>query len=377
MSESIAIDYLDSRESDRLSGRAQFGSRSVRVMLDDGRMFDLGYTNAQVGLGGPANATPIVTLVTEHPHFARLFIKDKGFAAKLSEGMPEDFYKKLTRLSGHAKLGKGKYLTLAGGLVLAGLLVWHSTFWALDRAVDLAPAAWEVQLGKAIASGQKSATVDDPVIQKAVDTIGERLVAKLPAGQPYPFEFHPVWDKVENAYALPGGQVLITTGLLASSESPDEVAGILGHEIQHVMGRHTFRRIARELGLTFLAAMIFGDVSGVAAAASRGMVGLAFDRGQEAESDHVGLKLAYQAGFDPSAMAAFFKRHQDGQDLDQTSEVALSLLSTHPADSARIAEIEERARELGPKPAGDAALKAQWAEVRRVAKAGAAATPKK
>lgn len=376
MTEPIAIEFLDSRESERLSGTATFGSRQVQVHLQDGRTIALGYEHAQVGLGGPANAIPIVTLVTESPHFARLFILDRGFAAKISEDMPPELRQKLMKLSGHAKLGKGKYLTMVGGIVLAGVLVWHSTFWALDRAVDLAPPAWEVQLGKAIASGQKSATIDDPTIQKAVDTIGERLVAQLPKDQPYPFEFHPVWDKAENAFALPGGQVLITSGLLAMAESPDEVAGILGHEIQHVMGRHTFRRIGRELGLAFLAAMIFGDITGLAAS-SRGLVGLAFDRGQEAESDRVGLALAHRAGFDPAAMAAFFKRHQKDRDLDPTAETALSLLSTHPADSERIAQIEARARELGPKPSGDAALKTQWAEVRRLAKAAPAGSPQK
>lgn len=376
MSEPIAIDFLDSRETERLSGKATFGSRSVQVDLEDGRTLTLGYEHAQVGLGGPANATPILTLVTESPHFARLFIRDRDFAAQLPESMPPELRQKLAKLSRHAKLGKGKYVTTALGIALAGVMVWHSTFWALDRAVDLAPPAWEVQLGKAIATGEKTATIDDPVVKKAVETIGERLVAQLPKDQPYPFEFHPVWDKVENAYALPGGQVLITSGLLAAAESPDEVAGILGHEIQHVMGRHTFRRIGRELGLAFLAAMIFGDITGLAAS-GRGLVGLAFDRGQEAESDRVGLALAHRAGFDPAAMATFFKRHQQDQALDPGAEQALSLLSTHPADTERIAQIEARARELGPKPAGDAALKAGWGEVRKRAGQAPAETPKK
>jgi Zn-dependent protease with chaperone function len=376
MTEPVAIDFLDSRDSERVSGKATFGPRRVDVRLEDGRTMSLGYEHAQVGLGGTANATPIVTLVTEHPHFARLFIRDKAFASHLHPDMPEDVRKRLSKLSGHAKLGRGKYLTLAAGILVTGVVLWQGTFWALDRVVDAAPTSWEIQLGKAIATGEKSGKIQDPVIQDAVDTIGKRLVAQLPKDQPYPFEFHPVWDKVENAYALPGGQVLITSGLLTSAQSPDEVAGILGHEIQHVLGRHTFRRMGRELGLSFLAAMIFGDVGGIAAG-GRGLVGLAFDRGQEAESDHVGLALAHKAGFDPAAMAAFFKRHKEEAELDKNAEQVLSLLSTHPADSERIAKIEARARELGPKPAGDAALKARWPEVREHARLTPASKPKK
>lgn len=376
MTEPIAIDYLDSRASERVGGKATFGPKSVFIRLNDGRSLHLGYENAQVGLGGPANATPILTLVTEHPDFARLFIQDKAFASHLHPDMPEDLRKKLAKLSSHAKLGRGKYVTLAVGILATGVVAWYGTFWALDRVIDLAPRSWEVQLGKAIASGEKSARIADPVVQDVVDTMGKRLVAQLPKDQPYTFEFHPVWDKVENAYALPGGQVLITSGLLTSAETPDEVAGILGHEIQHVMGRHTFRRIGRELGLTFLAAMLFGDIGGVAAS-GRGLLGLAFDRGQEAESDRVGLALAHQAGFDPAAMATFFKRHQKEAELDKNAEQVLSLLSTHPADSERIAQIEARAKELGPKPAGDAKLAARWADVRARTKLVPATSPNK
>ena len=104
---------------------------------------------------------------------------------------------------------------------------------------------------------------------------------------------------------------MVTTGLLAKASSADELAGVLGHEVQHVLRRHTTKRILQDVGLWVGLGVVFGDLGtlgGIAATYGKDLVGLAFGRDQELESDRLGMKLAHGAGFDPKGLAAFFRR---------------------------------------------------------------------
>lgn len=370
MVEPVAILYFDSRVEDRLPGRAHFAAREVVVRLDDGTSHVLPYAGAQVSLGGAGNTQPILTLAPEPPHYVRLYLLDRDFAARLDPRMPEDVRRQLSGLSRHARLGTTKPLAIALAVAAGAVLLWQATFWAFDAAVGAVPPQWEVEFGRAIAKGELTNAIEDPVVTDAIAQITGRLTAKLPADQPYRFAFHVVADARENAFALPGGQVLVTSALLAAAESPDEVAGVLGHEIQHVLGRHTFRRIAKELGLALVVSAMFGDSGAIAALAAGGkdLMGLSFDREQELESDRVGLKLAHEAGFDAGAMAAFFRRMQQAQGTDDRAERMMAFLSTHPAHGDRLAQIDRMTAEW-PRKRADMPLRASWAAVREKARA--------
>lgn len=269
----------------------------------------------------------------------------------------------------------GAALGCALGVFVLGCLLlwlaWSGTFWLIDRCVDFVPPSWEEAFGQAAAKSEEARAVQDPVVDDAVQQIFNRLVAALPKDQPYHFHLQPIWSPVENAYALPGGQVLLTSALVAASNSPDEVAGVLGHELEHVLGRHTFRAMARKLGISFVLGMALGDqgLSGMIAEGSNKLLGLSFDRSQEWQADQVGVKLAHDAGYAPSAMADFFKRQLKEQDLDPGAEKALALLSDHPADSDRLAQIYQLAGEMTPiKHPGPDTL-ARWQQVRKHAAA--------
>ncbi|MDB5101878.1 MAG: putative Peptidase, family [Cyanobacteria bacterium RYN_339] len=253
-------------------------------------------------------------------------------------------------------------------------LAWNGTFWLIDRAVDFVPPSWEEAFGQAGAAGEAKRAVADPVVDGAVQQIFGRLVKAAPADQPYHFHIQPIWSTQENAYALPGGQVLITSALLANAKSPDEVAGVLGHELQHVLGRHSFRAMAKKLGLAFVLSAAFGDqgLSGMIAEGSSKMLGLSFDRSQEWEADQVGVKLAHDAGYAPSAMADFFKRQMEESKLHPSAQQALALLSDHPADADRLAQIYKLAGEMTPVKHQGPAVLAAWQVVRK----HAAAIPK-
>src|SRR5918999_3268620 len=159
----------------------------------------------------------------------------------------------------------------------------------------------------------------DPKSQARVDAIGERMVARSAAGQsPYQFEFHVLDDpQTINAFALPGGQIFITEGLLRRLETSGQLAGVLGHEVAHVVARHGAEHIAKQqltqglTGAAVLATYDPSDPSSRTSAAVAAMIGqlvtMRFGRQDELESDRLGVWLASEAGYDPRSMIGVMK----------------------------------------------------------------------
>jgi predicted Zn-dependent protease len=147
-------------------------------------------------------------------------------------------------------------------------------------------------------------------LQAYIDQVGERVVQRSDAAKsPYPFEFHLLRDtRTINAFALPGGQVFITAALLGKMNSEAQLAGVFGHEIGHVVGRHGAEHLAKQqLGSSLINAVGIaasgGDDGGQSAAAIasavNNLVDLKYGRKDETESDKFGLQYMIQAGYDP------------------------------------------------------------------------------
>jgi len=193
----------------------------------------------------------------------------------------------------------------------------------------------------------------DPSDPKArlVDTVGRRVVQNSDAARsPYRFDFHLLRDpKTLNAFALPGGQVFITYGLLTKLEDDAQLAGVLGHEIGHVVNRHGAEHMATgQLGqlLTMAAGVAATDEEGrgqraaMVAAMINQMVQLKYSRGDELEADRVGMDYMAQAGYDPGAMLGVMRILADASRGGRAPE----LLSTHPYPEERVEAIR---RHLG------------------------------
>jgi len=183
----------------------------------------------------------------------------------------------------------------------------------------------------------------DPQVQALVDEVGDRIVTQTIAAEtPWQFEFH-VLDNpdVVNAFALPGGQIFITTALLNEFTTEDQLAAVLGHEIVHVLARHSAQQIAK----SDLASGVIGAVtvaSGSADAAQTAamvaqIVQLGYGRDDELQSDAVGVCLMFNTGYDPRAMSEVMQilaRAGGGSNQPE-------FFSTHPNPDNRIARIEE------------------------------------
>lgn len=179
----------------------------------------------------------------------------------------------------------------------------------------------------------------DDEIQNAIRRIGRRLVSDSIAGTtPWEFEFFVLDSDTVNAFALPGGPVFITTGLLFQLESEDAVAGVLSHEIVHVLARHSAQRIAQNdltNGLIGAVGVASGDQGTTQAAAVIGnLVNMQYGRDDEIESDTLGVCVMISAGYNPQAMVDVMEVLESAGGGRQPE-----FFSTHPSPNNRVGEI--------------------------------------
>ena len=232
---------------------------------------------------------------------------------------------------------------------------------AKDRIVNAAakgiPVDWEVQAGDAIfaqLTAMKRPLAND-AINEQLQTITAPLVATM-QDRRYPFQFHVIEDPTLNAFAIPGGHVVIHTGLLLAADSPEEVAGVLVHEIAHVTKRHSIRNIISSAGLSALLQTLVGDTTGlvgVLANNSAMLMDRKFSRDFEREADEAGWNSLLAARIRPAGMITFFEKL-----LDQERKAGgagmpgsvMAAVSTHPATQERIDRLRSR---LALLPAAD------------------------
>lgn len=193
--------------------------------------------------------------------------------------------------------------------------------------------------------------------QQRVKQIGNRIVSRTKAGStPYKFDFNVLADeKTINAFALPGGQVFITAALLERLQTPGQLAGVLGHEIGHVVARHSAEHLAKAQltqGLSGAAAIAMYDPdnpnsqrNAAIAMAIGQLVNLRFGRQDELEADRLGVRFTAEAGYDPRAMIGVMDV------LEQASQgrAPPEFFSTHPNPGNRRERIQAAIQERFPK----------------------------
>jgi len=227
---------------------------------------------------------------------------------------------------------------LAGAALVLLALVPVVHFWGLPwiagQAASLVPVSLEEQMGRmastSLAPPDRLCT--DPRAVQAVEAIVERLRRAGP-DSPYTFRVSVVDDPMVNAFAAPGGYIVVFRGLLEKAQTSEEVAGVLAHEIQHVLQRHTTKAIFRELALTALLAVIFGDASPLLASIAGSLGALRFQRGDEEQADREGMRLMEGARVDPRGLLRFLESLKDEPSLP-------TYFSTHPNNADRLRTLE-------------------------------------
>ena len=211
---------------------------------------------------------------------------------------------------------------------------------------------------------QDPAYIDDREVAEYVRQVGQRLVAATPDAAGQSFEFFAISDPTVNAFALPGGYIGVHSGLLTTAQSESEFASVLAHEIAHVTQRHIARQLqaANQLGklsmvgfvLALLAARSNPQIAEAAAVTSSAAPMAAFlnySRDFEREADRVGFQTLQTSGFDVHGMPDFFGRLQKATRLYENN--APGYLRTHPLNTERIADMENRVQEARTKQVPD------------------------
>jgi len=249
---------------------------------------------------------------------------------------------------------RGMRWIIALAVALFGIVSYYSTtsenpITGEKQHVQMTPEQ-EIALGRQLApqmAAQFGGVSASPARER-VRQVGERVVARSSAAKTsYKYSFHLLADrKTVNAFALPGGQIFITEALLGLLKAEDELAAVLGHEVGHVLARHSAEHLAKaQLTQHLIGAVVIGsgsyDTAQLAQLAGS-LINMKHGRDDEIESDTLGLKLVREAGYDPRAMITVMQVLEKASGGSRQPEFA----STHPSPANRIQRIKEQLEKM-------------------------------
>jgi Zn-dependent protease with chaperone function len=241
-------------------------------------------------------------------------------------------------------------------------VVWFGMPLAADRLAPLVPQSLERRLGD-VAAKQVEGMFGGSVCTNAA---GQAAFTKLvndvrqSAGMDSAVEAVVLATPVPNAFALPGSKIYLFNGLLAKAESPDEIAGILAHELGHVRHRDAMRNLIYNGGTSFLIGLLFGDITGSSALifASRSLVTSSYSREAERNADAFSIDVMHRLGRSAKPMGELLFR-VTGKEADN----GLSILSSHPLTEERLARMSSGDRP----PSGSPLLTAtEWTSLKAI-----------
>ncbi len=237
----------------------------------------------------------------------------------------------------------------------AGGNTFESTGNALIEAfsnVNIFTDAEEVQFGRTYVE-QHEKTVElytDSVVTNYINALGQLLV-RYSARSDMHYTFKVVDKSGVNAYAVPGGFIYVHLDLIRMAKTEAELAFVLGHEIGHIVGRHSMKRLTQAYGVEIIKQLILDKDSGktkkiITEILAAGLL-FRYSRDNERESDFYGIRNIYDAGISPEGAIQFF---QTLRDLEKREPSALEqLISTHPVHSERIMNAQSHINSLTPK----------------------------
>jgi hypothetical protein len=230
----------------------------------------------------------------------------------------------------------------------------------------------DVEIGRGVSADaeKKLPMLRDARVDRYVDALGKKLAAKAP-GEKFPYQFKVVNDTAINAFALPGGFCYVNRGLIEAAENEAQLAGVIGHEIGHAALRHGTNQATKaslwQLGLGVGGSLAGGSMAGQVAQLGAGFfansVLLKYSRDAESQADLVGTHLLYDAGYDPRAMADFFKKLSE-----EKGSRPPEFFSSHPNPENRYGKVTKEINKMGGVPARARADSAEFQEIKRYVK---------
>lgn len=287
-----------------------------------------------------------------------LVVDDQAFLAAIHHVAPHVRSRLSNPVRRRARRRIAAIATTALLLVGSAFYLWGLPALAA-RVARAVPPAWEERLGhdlvQDLAPPERRCT--DPAQQRAVEQLAAALLAPAPE-TPYTFRLAVMDDSLVNAFAAPGGYIVIFRGLMERTERPEELAGVLAHEMQHVLLQHSTQGLLRDVPMRLLLGVVTGDAAalGLALRAAGTLGSLRFRRNDERAADREGMKMLLAAGMDPAGMIDFFDQ------LPSAGPDIPAYLSTHPPTADRLEALRRMAAEAGYTPV-PVELESDWAEI--------------
>ncbi|MFN3590683.1 MAG: M48 family metallopeptidase [Thermaurantiacus sp.] len=353
---------LEVRTAALMDGRT--AARRPAILWHDGQFLHLATEGQEAEVLAPEllrwlERSPARTIL------ARTDMPDWRLSAE--PGLPPDWLRAVRgshQWEGRTALRWGAGIAAALGVCA---LLWVRGGPVLDAAAVHVPDAVTRPIGESLVEGlSRMGRCDTPEARTAIDSLLARLEPE--EGHSEPITVTVVDWRVANALAAPGGQVVLTRGLLETADGPDEVAGVLAHELGHIAHRHMNKALLRAFGMSLL----LSSVGGNAGAMADSLLTNALSRDDEREADAYALTTLERAGVSAAGLAAFFERNmrrgERAEDAGQAESGAFgrigSYTSTHPPSPERLAVIRAAVLAEGEtRPALDGA---QWAALRQV-----------
>lgn len=338
----------------------QLDSFQLQLGLPEGRRLSVPLGQLQLSVGGFNDSVWRFEWQDGQGRWS-LALDDTALQQQLAAQPPAALASAIAGLRGHQRRHRAVWKLSVGAMLLwfllpallLGLLLWNASA-LTSRLAALVPVTQEQKLGEAIWKTQQRQLrlIENSQANRAIESIGERLTA----GSRYQYRWYLARDNSINAFAIPGGVVVVHSGLIAAAGSAEELAGVLAHEVQHVEQRHSLRAMAQSLGVSAALGMIFGDLSSMTQIAA-GLSQLSYSREAEREADQEGLKALRTARINPEGMPRMFETLQrEAGDLQPPA-----LLSSHPATAERLTSL--RAAIAAGQPWPSEPLSIDWAAV--------------
>lgn len=329
--------YLDGRTAERHCVRVRLTRTGLHIVLENGDVLSwpleeirqpgnfFGDDQIRLERGGD---TPEVLLVP-----GGLFLKTADAVWPASK-------KRFRAPAQGRKWARAALLSAAGAVaVLCGLYFWGIPALASFLAPRI-PVAWEEKLGQSVVRQLAPPEMQcrDSVQVRKVEEILSTLASSVPQA-PYSFRVIVVNNPSVNALATPGGTIVVFRGLLDKTSTPEELAGVLAHEVQHILRRHATQALLQQLSMKMLLAAAVGDAKGL----SYGLEGaqvlgmLRYSRHYEEEADAEAIRLLIASGIDPRGLVSFFETIQ--KDGEKSLKIP-AYLSTHPDMEVRIQRLK-------------------------------------
>lgn len=271
-----------------------------------------------------------------------LLMEDPGFLAALQVLNPRI-------ASGHNEQGGYETLMIVsavvvGLIVMLGFGIWKAFPLLTGAMARMVPRSVEEKIGEAVLESMapKEKRCADPSMQKLA-----RALDRGGLGSSYRFRVYVAEDEMVNAFAAPGGYIVVYRGLLDKTKKSDQAAAVLAHEMQHVIQRHSVKGLMRGVSIWVALALLTGDPTSTIAALAGNLSSLHYMREDEASADREGLKMLARAGIDPMSMVRMLEilSQQEG-DMPRAAQY----FSSHPLTRDRIEAVRKLAEETDFRP---------------------------